>query len=98
MFHASRRCHSTVSQDSAGPEFIGLLQNCNIPATFRRYRSASDPSNREGLSGRPWGAPGCPFYFGELLLATGRGHSLRQAYPSTASENEFNSAGSRILP
>jgi hypothetical protein len=42
-------------------EFIGLSQYCNILATSHGYLSGSCPSNREGLLGRPWGAPGCPF-------------------------------------
>ena len=42
---------------------MGLSQNCNTPAISPVYLNASCPSNREGLLGRPWGAPGCPFYF-----------------------------------
>ena len=66
---APPRITRTLRKSSNGPwgrgemEFIGLSQNCNVPAISRGYRSDSCPSNREGLLGRPWGAPGCPFLF-----------------------------------
>src|SRR5208282_1345252 len=44
-------------------EFIGVSRNCNTGAISVGYLGNSCPSNREGLWGRPWGAPGCPFYF-----------------------------------
>src|SRR3984957_14208926 len=53
-------------------KFILLSQTCNKPATSSRYLSVSCPSNREGSSGRPWGAPGCPFLFSLGILSLGR--------------------------
>src|SRR5208282_6047177 len=69
-------------------EFIGVSRNCNNPAISRGYLDASCPSNREGLSGRPWVAPGCPFSFygdylssrfGKIRFSIGKKQVLRSA-------------------
>ena len=90
----------------SGAEFIKCLRSCNLCETWEGYVDSSCPSNREGLSGRPWGAPGCPFSFlydflkiqsgGELQgrLFVRREKAKRSAQSESKPQRELNLARS----